>query len=345
MLPPRALTTLPRLFTTLHREALVSLLVGIPAIGYVLATNQTASNGLIVLHAALLGALTPSSVTILELALPRPARPGLLGVLRDLAVRTAGLALATLGTVAGIAALTPLTLRALVGGPLLVALVPVYLAYALAALAVQWVALREHALRADANETRARQAALAARIRPHFLFNALNCIEELTDTDPPAARVAVGRLARLLRSVLQASSSPAARLEDEARLVDDYLGIEQIRFGSRFSYELQIDPEVALCELPATVLLTLAENAIKHGVEATRGPARVCLRARSAPGGAVRIQLTSPCATVPSVRAEQGTGYGLADVRERLALAVGGRATLALRTEGAETHVELVLPG
>jgi LytS/YehU family sensor histidine kinase len=202
----------------------------------------------------------------------------------------------------------------------------------------------------QAGEARARQAALAARIRPHFLFNALNCIEELTDTDPPAARLATGRLARLLRSVLQSSASPKGRLEDEVRLVDDYLGLERIRFGERLAYELDVAPEAAGRELPATVLLTLAENAVKHGCEAVPGPARISLRARLAADGALRVVVTSPALASPAspaaarARAEPGTGYGLADVRERLALACGPGASCTLTTEGGEARVELVLP-
>ncbi|HEY3447401.1 MAG TPA: histidine kinase [Myxococcales bacterium] len=334
------------LTATLHREALICLAVGAPSLGLVLATNHTASVPLILLHAALLVGLVPVSVAYFDLALPRPERLGWRSMLRDLGIRVLGLGFAVIAMLLLIATLTPLTLEVLVGGPLLVGLVPVFLAYALAALAVQWARLREEALRAEAGEIRARQAALAARIRPHFLFNALNCIEELTDTDPPAARLATGRLARLLRSVLQSSASPKGRLEDEVRLVDDYLGLEKVRFGERLSYELDVAPDAAGLELPATVLLTLAENAVKHGCEAVPGAARIVLRAKVA-DGALRVTVTSPAASTPApapTRAEPGTGYGLADVRERLLLAYGPGATCVLTTQGGESRVELVLP-
>ncbi|MBI5548411.1 MAG: histidine kinase [Deltaproteobacteria bacterium] len=338
-----ASSTFSKLNRTLHREALVCLVVGAPILGYVLATNHTASLPVILLHATLLGALTPLSVSVLEWAVPRAAHPGWRGALRDVGIRMLGLCLAVLGTLVLIAALTPLSLSVLVGGPLLVGLVPVFLSYALVAMGVQWAGLREHALRAEANEARARQAALAARIRPHFLFNALNCIEELTDTDPPAARLAVGRLARLLHSVLLSSANPVARLGDEVRLVDDYLGLEQIRFGARLAYELSVKPEAANLELPTTVLLTLAENAVKHGLEATRGPARIVLRAWIQ-DDLLRIILSGPALPAAAPRPEQGTGYGLHDVRERLQLTYAGRASFALRFAEGESHAELVLP-
>jgi two-component system sensor histidine kinase AlgZ len=225
-----------------------------------------------------------------------------------------------------------------------VALVPVFVAYAMVAVAASWVKLREHALLLAAAEARARQAALAARVRPHFLFNALNCIEELAAADPSAARLAVGRLARLLRAVLEASASPKARLSDEVRLVDDYLGIERIRFGARFSYSLDVADDVGHAEIPSTILLTLAENAVKHGIEAVAGDATIVLRARRA-GSTIVLVLESPAPRERSSRAEHGTGYGLSDAKERLELAYAGRASLTLRIIDGTAHVELTLPG
>jgi two-component system sensor histidine kinase AlgZ len=332
-----------RLAAVVYRETLVAVAVGVPALAYVLATNRTASLGVVLLHAAPLAAITPILVSVLDLALPRAPRAAASAVLREVALRALGLSAATVGTLLAIAATTPLSLSVLVGGPLVAGLLPVYLAYALVGLGVSWAGVREHALRAVAAEARARQAALSARIRPHFLFNALNCIEELTDTDPPAARDAVGRLARLLRAVLESSAAPLGPLEREARLVDDYLGIEKIRFGDRFTYEIALDPAAAARPVPATVLLTLAENAVKHGVEAVRGPARVRLSARVGADGALRIGVTGPAG--PAGGGREGSGYGLADVRERLRLAYEGRATFTLSQAGEGTaDVELVLP-
>ena len=220
------------------RELTVALVVGLPGTAFVLATNATASSSFILLHVALLVVLTPLAVVTFDAVVPRVRRADAAAfgpVLRDVAVRLAGLALATVAMVLAIGAMTGIGARQVVGAPLVVALVPVFLMYVLVATAGAWTRLREHALRAAAHEAHARQAALAARVRPHFLFNALNGIEELTDTDPTAARDAIGRLARLLRAVLEASAEPRARLADEARLVGDYLAIERLRFGERMT--------------------------------------------------------------------------------------------------------------
>lgn len=330
---------------TWHRETLVCLGVGVPALVYVFATNRTASAPLIALHAALLGVLTPMAVSLFDLVAPRPSNPGWPSFLRDLAVRIAGLAVALAGMLAVIAFATPFPLSVLVGSPLAAAMVPVFLAYGLIAVLLQWTRQREVLLRAQLGEARSRQAALAARIRPHFFFNALNCIEALTEADPAIARVAVGRLARLMRSVLAASSSPFRPMGLEAQLVEDYLGIERLRFGARFTFELHVAPDVAQLEIPATILLTLAENAVKHGVEAVAGPAHLRLDASSVDPGALVITMTG---TSPGTFSETGDagrgGYGLVDVRERLDLAYSKRAILTIQAEGGCSRVQLTLP-
>jgi two-component system sensor histidine kinase AlgZ len=334
--------------STFTRELGIALFIAVPATAYVIATNETASRALIVLHAAPLVVLTPLAVAVLDALAPRvahEAEASLAPIVRDVGLHLAGLLLGSVGMVLTVRAITGLAVSSIVSGPLIVAMVPVFLAYALAATAGGWMRLREHALRVAANEARARQAALAARVRPHFLFNALNGIEELTDTDPAAARDAIGRLARLLRAVLEASAEPRARLGDEARLVDDYLAIERLRFGDRMAYDVIVPDALDDAEVPTTVLLTLAENAVKHGVEATPGDAKITIRADRADGGGIAIAVVSPRGEGRAPRAAAGLGYGLEDVRERLALAYGGDATLTLREEDGRVHVELHLPG
>jgi two-component system sensor histidine kinase AlgZ len=327
--------------SSLRRELVIAVLVGLPALAYVLVTNETASRSFILLHGVVLFWLAPPVVALVERSLPERGAGTWRSLLGAALLRCAGLSIAVALMALVLNLLTHVPLDVIVGLPLVVALVPVFLAYALVAVAVEWAALREHALRAEANEARARQAALAARIRPHFLFNALNCIEQLADTDPAAARLAVGRLSRLLHAVLDASQRAESTLASELALVDDYLGIEQIRFGARFQYALHSEPGLDL-RLPSTVLLTLAENAIKHGVERVPGEVRVSLHAERSADGRARITVVSPHAR--SREATRGSGYGLGDVRERLALAHGEHASLRLEEREGEVHVELALP-
>lgn len=339
---PRLIQAIKRL----RRETLNAILIGIPGMAYVLAVNTTASRGLIALHGFLLLFLCPSLVTCLDAAVPRSnsQKSEIRALVREVGIQIGGLSLATIGMLLTISGLTPITLRNLVGAPLLTGLLPIFLAYALLSMTSTWHETRQQVLRSESSEARARQEALAARIRPHFLFNALNCIEELTDSDPAAARIAVGQLSRLLRSVLTASAAPLSKLADELRLVDDYLALEQLRFGSRFSYDLPLESAFSELRLPSTILLTLAENAVKHGVECTPGPVRVKVELVPTDDQHLRIAVLSPHASGPSPRLEAGTGYGLTDVRERLALAFKNNSSLQMKHDGENTIVEFTVP-
>jgi sensor histidine kinase YesM len=107
--------------------------------------------------------------------------------------------------------------------------------------------------------------ALKAQINPHFLFNTLNTIAELTHSDPSHAEDTIERLAEMFRYVLVASEHGHVPLTDELAFVDDYLEIEHVRFGDR----LQITRQIRLSSLdilvPSLILQPLVENAIQHG--------------------------------------------------------------------------------
>ncbi len=328
--------------TSFVRELVLAGVVGLPCLTVVLGTNQTASRGLILAHAMLLLWLVPSGSYLLKRLLPGSDSDLRMSVF----VRLAGVVTASVLMVFVLAITTSIPLSALVGGPLLTALIPVCLAYLFIGSLDHAARLRERAAMLEVAEMRAREAALSARIRPHFLFNALTCIEELTVSEPACARVAVQRLARLLRGVLQSSTALTTTLEDELRLVEDYVSIEKVRFGARLQAVFEVEASTRKRIIPATILLTLFENAIKHGVETTPGTAEVHLRTRADSAGQLLLHLRSPLARgVVSLSLEPGKGgYGLADVGERLSLIYGDRAHLKLEAREGEFHVELSFP-
>jgi hypothetical protein len=330
----------------LQRETINVSIIGIPALVYVLGTNRAASVDLILFHWFLLMFSCPILITGLDAIVPLGLAPKhqARAMLREIGIQVGGLGLATAGMLTVVTQVTRIPLSILVGGPLVSALVPAFLAYALISMTATWQEARQCALRAESSEARARQEALAARIRPHFLFNALNCIEELTDTQPASARIAVAQLARLLRSVLNASASPMSKLEDELRLVDDYLSLEKLRFGPRFTYDLPSIDGLSQQQMPSTILLTLAENAVKHGVEQRSGQVEVQIAIDCAKGRPTKISIKSPTGRGDSKRLEAGTGYGLHDVRERLFLAYGNQSELRIEREEESTLVEFVVP-
>jgi anti-sigma regulatory factor (Ser/Thr protein kinase) len=183
---------------------------------------------------------------------------------------------------------------------------------------------------------RSRLTALRARIDPHFLFNALNTIAGLIHRDPARADRAVEQLAEVFRYALRRSDSEWVALEDELEFARAYLEVQQARFGDRLQFDVSAEgDEVKDLKVPVMMIQTLVENAVKHGVSGVRGPGVVQVRARwldgrlridiadSGPGFAGSLET----ATGPE---ERDAGYGLTNVRERLAGYFGGQALLRI---------------
>ena len=108
--------------------------------------------------------------------------------------------------------------------------------------------------------------ALRAQIDPHFLFNSLNSISALTTSNPDKARQMTLMLADFLRKSLDLGARNHIPLADELSLVNNFLTIEQVRFGSRLKVEQQIDHASLNCPVPPLILQPLVENAVCHGI-------------------------------------------------------------------------------
>jgi LytS/YehU family sensor histidine kinase len=199
--------------------------------------------------------------------------------------------------------------------------------------------------------SRSELKALRAQINPHFLFNALNAIAGLIHQDPDRADRAVEQLAEVFRYTLRRSESEWARLEDEFGLAGAYLDVEQARFGRRLACTVTLDDAVRGVRVPSMIVQTLVENAVKHGVSVVRGTGRLEVCAR-ADGEQLRIEVADngpgfadEPASGPRADGAQG-GYGLWNVRQRLAGHFGDRAALetGVDTERGMTVVTVTLP-
>jgi two-component system, LytTR family, sensor kinase len=188
--------------------------------------------------------------------------------------------------------------------------------------------------------------ALRAQIDPHFLFNALNAIAGLLHHDPATADLTIERLAEVFRYTLRRSHSEWAILEDEIDFVHAYLDVERARFGDRLAVRIDVTPEARRARVPTMVLQTLVENAIKHGVSEVPGPARLDVDVRDRNG---RLEMTvsdnGPRFDAGSA-AGAGGGYGLANIRQRLAGYYGEAAALHFSRDEAQgrTSVTVSLP-
>ena len=212
------------------------------------------------------------------------------------------------------------------------------LAYLLALAATYLViAIEESAAasrRALVSEVAQREAeltALRAQIDPHFLFNSLNSISGLATADPAKAREMCQMLADFFRDSLSLGSASRIPLGREVALAQQYLSVEQVRFGSRLSISATVAAESADVPVPPLLLQPLVENAVRHGIATCLDGGRIEIQVRQAGARAV-ITVVNP--RDPD-GARRGTGFGLGIVRRRLAAAFGDAAALVL--EPAET--------
>ncbi len=178
------------------------------------------------------------------------------------------------------------------------------------ALAAERLALIEREKALVRQSAEAQLAALRAQINPHFLFNTLNTIAALIEENPRQAEGTVERLARIFRYILQTGSRTFVPLADEARLVEDYLAIEQARFGDKLRIERDWDPALDDLPVPAFAVQTLVENAVKHGLERKRGGGTLRLASRRS-GDRAEVCVTDTGLGIPALF---GSGDGLADV-------------------------------
>ena len=180
-------------------------------------------------------------------------------------------------------------------------------------------------------ESERQLALLQAQIEPHFLFNILGNVRRLYRTRPQAGAEAVGSLMRYLRTALPQLRNRGASLSEEIALVRAYLDLFQIRMGAQLSFSIRIDPGLEEAEFPPMLLVTLVENAIKHGVEPVGG-GYVEVRA-------VRWRNRLEVSVLDDgagfgATASSGTGVGLVNIRRQLVARYQGRARLTL--EGRE---------
>jgi two-component system, LytTR family, sensor histidine kinase AlgZ len=248
-----------------------------------------------------------------------------------------GIALTMLGGVLAAASALPLVaLNLLEMTPLRSVTLPLA-GMAFALVGVVWLQWREaHRRPAEAD---ARVAELQARIRPHFLFNTLNTAIALVRTDPERAEGVLEDLAELFRVALEQDGATVT-LASEIELARRYLAIEQLRFADRLRLHWQIDPAAGAARLPPLVLQPLVENAIRHGVEPSRQPSDVTVRA-SVRGGRAEVHIDNPMPEAPSA---PGHGMALANVRARLRLLYDLDGRLDTTVRNGRFHVRLRVP-
>lgn len=133
-------------------------------------------------------------------------------------------------------------------------------------------------LKLQANQTQNELKTLRDQLNPHFLFNSLNSIRALIEIEPATASSAITTLSSLLRNSLQLGKKTVISLQEELKLVEEYLQLESIRYEERLSYNLQNDISQSV-NIPPFLVQSMVENAIKHGI------------AKNVKGGKVEVHL------------------------------------------------------
>lgn len=199
------------------------------------------------------------------------------------------------------------------------------------------------AARAEAAAASTQLGALRAQLHPHFLFNALHTVVQLIPVDPGRAMEAAELVADLLRTSLEEQRDEVT-LRDEWRFVDRYLTVERIRFGDRLVVREEIADDLLDARVPAFALQTLVENAVRHGAERRVAPTEIVVSAAASRSAlTLAVRNTGDAGSTPA--SGNGTGTGLARLRERLAVLYGNTARLECRPGDAGGYeAVLVVP-
>jgi signal transduction histidine kinase len=193
----------------------------------------------------------------------------------------------------------------------------------------------------------ARMAAMQAQVEPHFLFNTLASIDHLIETDPPRASQMQKNLIALLRASMptmrETNNAGPRPLERELAVVRPYLEILKVRMEERLQTEIDVPEGLLSAEFPQMMIQSLVENAIKHGLEPKAEGGKLTVKAEVRHG---KLAVTVADTGLGFGRAATaGTGVGLANIRERLQMLYGSKASLTVaENRPSGTVVTITVP-
>jgi LytS/YehU family sensor histidine kinase len=168
-------------------------------------------------------------------------------------------------------------------------------------------------------------------------------VQFLTETDPPAAHRLLGHLIAYLRAALPQLRASSTTLGQEIELTEAYLNILRTRIGARLAFTIDVPAPLRAHPFPPNLLISLVENAIKHGIEPSADGGTIDVRARQVAERLV-VEVSDTGRGIIETGARPGGGVGLANIRERLAALYGarGRFTLSpLEPRGTRATLEI----
>src|SRR5689334_21961275 len=193
----------------------------------------------------------------------------------------------------------------------------------------------------ERRESDARLRLLQAQVEPHFLFNTLANVQALVDSGSPQASKVLKSLIAYLRAAVPRMHSKSVTVASEVELVRAYLELMQMRMPDRLQFAIHLEPGAAPLQCPPMTLLTLVENAVRHGIDPGETGGRIDIHVeRHGARCTVRVVDTG----VGLGASSGGLGTGLSTLRERLQLVFGGAAELRVRANaprGVVAEIEI----
>lgn len=182
---------------------------------------------------------------------------------------------------------------------------------------------------------------LQSQLNPHFLFNALNSIKALTNSDPEKAREAIVLLSELLRKSLNTTTNIFINIDEEIATVKDYLALEKLRYGDRLKFKIVIEHESKNTLVPSMSLQLMVENAIKHGINKLMDGGQINIHIYEKEKK-LYIDVSNP-GQIETNKLERG--IGTQNIIENLNLLYGDAGHFSIKNENNQTVIaQLIIP-
>ena len=183
---------------------------------------------------------------------------------------------------------------------------------------------------------------IRANLQPHFIFNSLNSIRALIDENPILARDAITKISNILRNSISKQEETDS-LENELKLVEDYLDLEKIRFEERLHFSKQIEENTLHVKVPTMMLQTLVENAIKHGISMLAEGGEIIIKSFIENENVIiQIKNTGNLKTIKTN--ENSLGFGLHASQQRLHYLYGNKAELSIYEKNNWVMLTIKIP-
>ena len=209
-------------------------------------------------------------------------------------------------------------------------------------LALRYFYVQQRLRLQEQAELQSRIQALQSRIRPHFLFNSMNIIASLIASDPDTAEVVVEDLAELFRASLNEAGN-RVDLADELDLCERYIRIEALRLGERLQMEWAVEASDERVQIPLLTLQPLLENAIYNGIQPLPEGGTISVAVTYGDED-VSIRIINPLPDPNLARETQGNRMALQNIRSRLSVLYGPKASLQTQESGDQFVTELRFP-